>query len=284
MEQEDIRKALRLEGVPPIYRRYRMRKKGGGFRNIYMTDDPVEKAAQRQASSMLDRNFEARFNDASFGYRRGKSARQAIDTIAGYIKEGYGVAAKLDVNRCFDNIPHRSLLKTIKFVPAIDSYYPFIERTLYTQYQTEDGSLCMFEGRGFMQGMVLAPMYCNIYLNKIDWWMQRNWQEVKFVRYADDMLIMSKSLRQARRVTKALLDFLDQSLGLTVSCTEPIVLESDSVCFLSIEISQDALGKAILRPTQDAYESLVSKVNFALEKGGDIVSVIRGWDNYFHVL
>lgn len=100
----------------------------------------------------------------------------------------------------FDNLDHDLMMKAIKFHTDEKWIHLYIERWLKAPLQREDEELIKRE-KGTPQGGVVSPLLANIFMHyAFDKWMKRRIPEVKFERFADDMLAHCSSLKQAEKV------------------------------------------------------------------------------------
>ena len=68
---------------------------------------------------------------------------------------------------------------------------------------------------GTPQGGNLSPLLANIMLNELDWELER--RGLRFVRYADDCIILVKSRKAARRVMESVTRYIETNLLLKVN-------------------------------------------------------------------
>ncbi len=80
----------------------------------------------------------------------------------------------------------------------------YITRWLTAPVQMPDGTL-VTRDRGTPQGGVVSPLLANLFLHyTFDVWMQRNYPDIPFERYADDAVCHCRSEEQAQALHKAL--------------------------------------------------------------------------------
>ena len=147
----------------------------------------LDRIAQMTVVMQITPRLEAIFHHDSYGYRPARSAHDAI----GKARERcfkYGWVLDMDISKFFDTIDHSLLMK------AVERHVPerwmllYIERWLKVPYQTKDGEL-IERTMGVLQGSVIGPVLANLFLHYVfDKWMEVNYPEVPFERYADDTI------------------------------------------------------------------------------------------------
>ncbi len=166
----------------------------------------ADRVAQTVAKSVLEPLVEPRFHPDSYGYRRGKSALDAI----GKARERcwrFDWVIDLDIKGFFDNLRHDLILKAVRHHTDPDpdlKWIPlYVERWLKAPLQLEDGTL-RERPAGTPQGGVASPVLANLFMHyAFDAWMGREFSNVPFERYADDVVIHCVSRAQAEFVLNA---------------------------------------------------------------------------------
>lgn len=195
---------------PDDVRCFEVAKASGGTR-VICAPTVRDKLVQRAALTVLDPLGEKLFHPCSFGYRPQCTLDMAIARLREWVREGNLWLGDADVERCFDSIPHRAVLKRLKVLCG--------DRRVVSLVGTWLESVpvkfrpCGRE-RGLPQGMVLSPFLCNLYLHQLDEVLDRH--GIPFVRFADDFVVLGKSeqdARQALATAAASLKRLDLSLN-----------------------------------------------------------------------
>jgi group II intron reverse transcriptase/maturase len=156
----------------------------------------ADRVAQMVVSRLLEPALEREFHPNSYGYRPGRSAHDALAAARQQCWRCDWVL-DVDIKGFFDNIDHELLMKAIRKHTDCPWALLYIERWLKAPMQQEDGTL-QARGKGTPQGGVISPLLANLFLHyAFDAWMMRNYSVVQFERYADDIVIHCKSLKQA---------------------------------------------------------------------------------------
>lgn len=123
--------------------------------------------------------------------------------------------AEFDIKAAFDQIDHGLLLKAIRKHIKEDWILLYIERWLTAPFETAQGT-CAPRDRGTPQGGVVSPILMNLFMHyAFDCWMQRNFAQCPFARYADDAVVHCRTLEQAQEAMQAIASRLAEC-GLTM--------------------------------------------------------------------
>lgn len=173
-----------------------------------------DRIVQMAVLLVIEPIFEADFLDCSFGFRPGKSAHQAIDTIGKHLQDGKRDAYDADLKGYFDTIPHDKLMQCLRMRIVDRQVLKLIRMWLQTPVIERDD-----QGRtkgtspkqGTPQGGVISPLLANVYLH----WFEKafhapdgpaTWAKARIVRYADDFVIL------ARYQGRQLIDWMEKQL------------------------------------------------------------------------
>jgi CRISP-associated protein Cas1 len=165
---------------PGPLRRVEIAKKSGGVRalNIPCVADRI---AQSSAALALGPHFEAEFEDVSYGYRPGRSVKQALERVQALRREGFVWTVDADIESYFDTVPHDRLLK--RFGQSVTEG-PMTELVALWLETGMEG------GRGLAQGSPLSPLLANLYLDSLDEALIG--ESFRIVRFADDFVILTR--------------------------------------------------------------------------------------------
>jgi RNA-directed DNA polymerase len=169
---------------PPAVKAVPIPKKSGGER-ILGVPTVSDRIAQTAVTLLLEPILEPVFHDDSYGYRRGKSAHDALAVTRKRCWERAWVL-EYDIRGLFDNIDHGLLLKALRHHCDERWVLLLVERWLTAPLQGPDGKQ---DPRrvGMPQGGPLSPVLANLFLHyALDHWLATHHPSVPFCRYADD--------------------------------------------------------------------------------------------------
>ncbi len=181
---------------PPAVKAVDIPKKTGGTRTL-----GIPTVADRIAQMVVKKQFEPKvekyFHTDSYGYRPGKSAHDAIDITRKRCWK-YDWVLEFDIKGLFDSIDQELLIKAVSKHTECRWELLYIKRWLAVPFQRPDGKAIKRE-RGTPQGGVISPILANLFLHYgFDKWMEREFSNNPWCRYADDGLIHCVSEKQAQ--------------------------------------------------------------------------------------
>jgi RNA-directed DNA polymerase len=188
--------------MPPAVKAVPIPKKSGGER-ILGVPTVSDRIAQTVVTLVLEPILEPVFHRDSYGYRRGKSAHDALAVTRKRCWERDWVL-EYDIRSLFDNIDHQLLLRALRHHCDKRWVLLLVERWLTAPMQSPDGSE---EHRivGTPQGGPLSPVLANLFLHyALDRWLAVNHPGVPFCRYADDGILHCRSKAEALEMRKQL--------------------------------------------------------------------------------
>ncbi len=165
-----------------------------------------DRVCQQALLNRLEPIFEPVFDDASFGYRRGRSTKDALRKIWKEIQGGSEWIVDGDLRDFFGSVDHEKLL-TLVAQRVADGRVLRLVQAMLKAGSYGKGRLFPTE-RGTPQGGVVSPVLSNILLTPFDREMRlRGYQ---LTRYADDWVITCKSAAEARSAVDAACRILKQ--------------------------------------------------------------------------
>lgn len=198
---------------PPPVKQVEIPKAKGGTRKLGVPT-VSDRIAQTVVKLLIEPQLEPVFHPDSYGYRPGRSAKQAIAVTRKRCWR-YDWVVEFDIKAAFDQIDHGLLMKAVRTHIREDWILLYLGRWLTAPFEAQDGTRLPRE-RGTPQGGVVSPIMMNLFMHyAFDCWMQRTCAQCPFARYADDAVVHCRSRRQAVYVMRAIASRLAEC-GLTM--------------------------------------------------------------------
>ena len=283
---EQIRKG---HYTPSPVRRVEIPKSDGGVRKLGIPT-VIDRIIQQAMSQQLIPIYEPKFSDGSFGYRPGRSAKDAVQRIEEYAEQGYTKAVVLDLSKYFDTLNHELLVNILRRDVKDERVIQMIKRYLRSGVM-ENGVVIKTE-EGSPQGGNLSPLLANVYLNEFD--QEFNKRGVPCIRYADDIVLLAKSERASERLLESSTKYLEGTLKLKVNREKSRTVSVFAIRnFKYLGFTLGKNGKGIyIRVHGKSWKKMKSKlkelssrrscqsIRPALNK---IKVYMRGWLNYYGI-
>ncbi|MFV0343371.1 MAG: group II intron reverse transcriptase/maturase [Anaerocolumna sp.] len=279
-------------------RRVYMEKKGKKQKRPLGIPTIYDRAMQTLYALALEPIAETKGDSISFGFRRGRSAKDACEQLFCILARQCSPAWILegDIKGCFDNINHEWLQNNISMDKRI------MKQFLKSGFIYE-GNLFPTE-TGSPQGGAISSIYANMTLDGLEKIIQDRFHrnskgnienhyraktKVNLVRYADDFVITANSKEVAEEIKTLVSDFLF-SRGLTLSEEKTVITHIDrGFDFLGWTFKKYK-EKLIVKPSKTSVKNLIRKCSTIILREGkastqsDLIrrlnQVIRGWTNY----
>ncbi len=182
-----------------------------------------DRVVQAALKIVIEPVFEPDFLPCSHGFRPRRSTHDALQVLVDEAFNGRRWVVETDIASCFDDIPHAGLLAAVAERICDGSVLHLVRMMLATGVM--EHGVRRNGTTGTPQGGVVSPLLANIYLHKLDMWWSQNGQG-KLCRYADDLVVLCRSEREASEALSDLRSVLGSlGLGLKESKTKQIYLE-----------------------------------------------------------
>lgn len=173
-----------------------------------------DRVVQQATKLVIEPIFEADFKDCSYGFRPMRNQHQAVEKIRQEAKKSYWVV-DIDLKQYFDTINHQKLMKLVGMRISdkriINLIKGWLKAGVMENKQYHETVL------GSPQGGVISPLLSNIYLNYLDTlWEKQCTRLGSLIRFADDMVIMCKTKRDAYESIEAIKEIF-RRLELTIN-------------------------------------------------------------------
>jgi len=268
---------------PKPVKRVEIPKPDGGVRKLGIPT-VLDRFVQQAVQQVLQQQWDPTFSEHSYGFRPGRSTKQAVAQAQRYIAEGYGWCVDFDLEKFFDRVNHDKLMGQVA-KRVEDRRLRKLIRAFLNAGVMEDG-LVSPSVEGTPQGGPLSPLLSNLVLDELDRELERRGH--RFVRYADDSNIYVRSERAGQRVMGSVKRFITEKLKLKVNESKSAVAKPQERKFLGFsftsgkELKRKIAPKAIDRFKERVREITHKSRGRSMEKVmEELAQYVRGWRGYF---
>ena len=229
--------------------------------------------------------YEEQFSDNSFGFRPGRGAHDALERCRKYINEGYVYVVSMDLQSYFDTVNHSKLIEVLSRTVKDGRVISLIHKYLKAGVMEDGGFHATTEG--VPQGGPLSPLCGNVMLNELDKELERRGH--KYVRYADDCLILCKSRKSAERTMENIVPFITGKVFLKVNLQKTTVSHVSKIKYLGYGFYRHK-GKCRMRIHPKSVAKMKNRIRELTTRGNKwsnqereekLRSYARGWINYY---
>jgi len=266
--------------------------KSNGKKRLLGIPTVVDRLLHQAAHQVISLKFEPEFKDHSYGFRPGRNAHQAVQQAQKNIHEGYDYIVDIDLKSFFDEVDHGILMQLLYRKVKCPITLRLLRKWLKAPIEI-DGKLTK-RTKGVPQGSPLSPLLSNIMLHELDKELERRGH--RYVRYADDFSIYTKSKKAARRVGNSIFLFLRNRLKLPINCEKSGIRKPVQFALLSHKFvptyKKGEKGKyqavVIDRKWKTLKEDLKAVTRKTTpstfdERIAKLKEIQRGWINYFRM-
>ena len=244
-----------------------------------------DRVVQQAILQVLSPIYEKQFVETSYGFRPNRGCHDALKKCQEYANQGYWYVIDIDLEKSFDTVNQSMLMEILSRLIKDNRVLSLIQKFLNAGIM--DRGMFIRSDVGVPQGGPISPLLANIMLNELDQKLEE-WG-YRFVRYADDLMIFTKSKRAGQRQFQRVSKFIEGKLKLKINKEKTSITRLNQIKYLgygfyrikgkcrfrvhpkSITKLKDKLRETTGRSNGMSIEGRKTKLN----------QIIRGWVRYF---
>ena len=249
----------------------------------------MDRVIQQAIAQQFTIIYEPIFSEYSYGFRTNRDCHKAMAKVLEYLNAGYEWIVDFDIDKFFDTVNQDKLISILREQVKEDITLNLVRKFLKAGVM--ENGLTKSTEEGMPQGGPLSPILSNIYLDKLDKELEN--RGLRFVRYADDFIILVKSEKAAERVMTSVTSWIERKLFLKVSATKTKVTRPTNSKFLGFTFLKDS-SRWECKPAKDRITKFERKIKDYLcrrkattrtlaETFTKLNQIVRGWINYFKI-
>ena len=279
-----------------------------------------DRAKQALCALALEPEWEARFEENSYGFRPGRCCQDAIEAIFLSLRNKDGdpgfhkFVLDADIEKCFDQIDHNYLLQKLETLPEIEQQVKaWLKAGILEGFlEEQEKEKLMNNIMGTSQGGIISPLLSNIALhgmeNHLKEWIctkpsfaktnkyskDNKRKSIALIRYADDFVIIHKNKEIIEEAKDEIAQWLWKGPRLKLNEDKTSIHNSHQgfnfLGFSIITIKRGNKPRIKIYPSKESQERLLDKVRTIIQNNRNASAynlihllrpIIIGWGNYF---
>lgn len=243
-----------------------------------------DRVMQSVVKNALEPEWEATFEDNSFGFRPGRSCQDAIEQSFNRVCKGRdNWVLEADIKGFFDNIAHEAILDSISNFPQRELIRGWLKAGFMFQGKINPTEL------GTPQGGVISPLLANIGLHGLETYIKSTNPKLGVVRYADDFIVTARDKESLEKAQIQIQQWM-RKRGLELSTEKTLITSmADGFDFLGFNLRHYS-GKLLTKPSKKKVLAFCKRIGEGIKSlnGKEQEEVIRklnpilrGFANYY---
>lgn len=267
---------------PNPVKRVEIPKPDGGIRKLGIPT-VLDRFIQQAVLQVLQSEWDKTFSEASYGFRPGRNAHQAVAKAEEHLQASYAWVVDIDLEKFFDRVNHNRLLAALRNRVSDERVVKLIHSFLKAGVM--ESGVVSASDEGTPQGGPLSPILSNFVLDELDKELER--RNHRFVRYADDCNIYVKSQRAGERVMESIGKFITGKLKLKINQEKSAVAHPWKRKILGFSFNARSKKRIVAPKSIERLKARIRKITS--RTGGksleQVVSILfrylTGWREYF---